>query len=247
MIRYKICLSRPDYSIKLTLLKAINDIKSVLGKRFVCKYIVAIFLVTISLIGSGTYVLGQNTTITNAVNETVVDDYDYYGQPIYYTEDDDDDTDDDSDSSSGGNNYYYTHNGGNAYYKDENGNAYYKDDNNNSYHTDVQGHHYWYDNDGHKYYYVDDNHNQKFHYDDNGNKVTHDNRGDSMTVYDSHSSGTHAHYSLFSNGNHVQNGGSGSFVHHNGVNHEYSGSGFSPQGGFSSHGGGGGEFRGHGR
>ena len=206
----------------------------VLDKRLVFVYIVTIILVTVPLVGSGTSAFGQNSTIPNVVNETVIDDYDYYGQPIYYYEDDD--TDDDN--SNVGNNYYYTDNSGNAYFKDENGNAYFKDENNNLYYKDLQGHRYWYDNDGHKYYYADNNLNQKFHYDDNGNKVVHDERGDSRTAYDSHTSGTHAHYSIFNNGNHVQQSGNGHFIHHEGISHEHIG-GFSPQAG-------GGEFRSHG-
>ena len=44
---------------------------------------------TVPLIGSETTVLGQNATVPNIVNETIVDDCDYYGQPIYYDEDND--------------------------------------------------------------------------------------------------------------------------------------------------------------
>lgn len=77
------------------------------------------------MLGLETSVLGQNATVPNVVNETIVDDYDYYGQPIYY--------DEDNDNSDGGDNYYYTDESGNSYYKDENGNNYY---------THAQGHHY---------------------------------------------------------------------------------------------------------
>ena len=211
-----------------------SDKRSILGNRFGVSCIVAIFLVTVPMLGletsvlgqnaTETSVLGQNATVPNVVNETIVDDYDYYGQPIYY--------DEDNDNSDGGDNYYYTDESGNSYYKDENGNNYYKDENGNNYYkdengnnyyTNAQGHHYWYDNDGHKYYYVNNNHNQKFHYDDNGNKVIHDDRGDSRAAYDNHSSGTHAHYTIYSNGNHVQPSGSGTYVHHAGVTHEHHG------------------------
>ncbi|VFJ13001.1 hypothetical protein [Candidatus Nitrosocosmicus franklandus] len=213
------------------------DKRSIATKQFIFTYIVTIFLVTVPLVGSGISVLGQNATMPYIVNETIIDDYYYYGQPIYYTEDEDDDdnSDSDNDNSNEGNNYYYI---------DNNGKVYYKDENNNFYYTDVEGHHYWYDNDGHKYYCVDHNHNQKFYYDDNGNKVAHDEKGDSRTAYDSHSSGTHVYYSIFNNGNHVQLSGGGSFIHHDGIIHDHSSGGLSPQSGFSLHEGE--EFRGHG-
>jgi hypothetical protein len=103
----------------------VSDKRSILGNRFLFTCIVAIFLVTVTLLGSSRSVLGQNATVPNVVNETVVDDYDYYGQPIYYNEDSDDDSD-------GGNNYYY------------------KDESRNNYYTNAQGQNYWYDNDSHK-------------------------------------------------------------------------------------------------
>ena len=102
-----------------------NDKRSILGNRFGFPCIVAIFIFTVPIIGSAASVLGQNATTPTVVNETVVDDYDYYGQPIYY--------DEDNDNSDGGDNYYYTDSSGNSYYKDENGNNYY---------TDAQGYHY---------------------------------------------------------------------------------------------------------
>jgi hypothetical protein len=126
-----------------------SDKRSILGNQFEFTRIAVIFLITVPILVSET-VLGQNTTVSNNVNKTIVDDYDYYGQPIYY--------DEDNDNSDGGDNYYYS------------------DDSGNNYYINAQGHHYWYDNDGHKEYYVENNHNQKFHYDDNGNKVIHDNR-----------------------------------------------------------------------
>ncbi|WP_458721034.1 hypothetical protein [Candidatus Nitrosocosmicus sp. R] len=197
-----------------------NDKRSILGNQFGFTSIAVIFLVTVPMLGTSTRVLGQNTTVPNIVNKTIVDDYDYYGLPIYY--------DEDNDNSDGGDNYYYTDDSGNNYYKDQNGNNYY---------TNAQGHHYWYDNDGRKYYYVDNNHNQKLHYDDNGNKVIHDNRIDSRTAYDNQSSGTHSHYAIYNIGNHVQPSDSGTFVHHTGVTHEHYGGGFSPQNGGGEHGG----------
>lgn len=102
-----------------------SDKRSILGNRFGVTCIVAIFLVTVPMLGLETSVLGQNSTVPNVVNETIVDDYDYYGQPIY--------NDEDNDNSDGGDNYYYTDESGNSYYKDENGNNYY---------THAQGHHY---------------------------------------------------------------------------------------------------------
>lgn len=187
-----------------------SDIRSILGNRFEFTYIVVIFLITVPILVSET-VLGQNTTVSNNVNKTIVDDYDYYGQPIYY--------DEDNDNSDGGDNYYYT------------------DDVGNNYYINAQGHHYWYDNDGHKDYNVDNIHNQKFHYDDNGNKVIHDNRRDSRTAYDNHSSGTHSHYAIYNTGYHVQPSSSGTYVHRTGVAHEHHGGGFSPHNGGGEHGG----------
>ncbi len=185
-----------------------SDIRSILGNRFEFTYIAVIFLIKVPMLVSET-VLGQNTTVSNNVNKTIVDDYDYYGQPIYYDEDNDD--------SDGGDNYYYTDDSGNNYYKDQNGNNYY---------PNAQGHRYSYDNDGHKYYYVYNNHDQIFLYDDNGNKVIHDNRGDSRSAYDNHSSGTHSHYAIYNTGNHVQPSSSGTYVHHTGDTHEHHGGGF---------------------
>ena len=112
----------------------INDKRSILGNQFGFTRIAVIFLITVPMLGSETSVLGQNTTVPNILNETIVDDYDYYGQPIYY--------DKDNYKSDGGDNYYYTDDSGNNYYKDQNGNNYY---------TNAQGYHYWYDNDGHQY------------------------------------------------------------------------------------------------
>ncbi len=66
-----------------------SDNRPILGNRFGCTRIIAIFLMTVPLIGSETTVLGQNVTVPNIVNETIVDDYEYYGQPIYYDEDND--------------------------------------------------------------------------------------------------------------------------------------------------------------
>ena len=66
-----------------------SDNRPSLGNQFGCTYIIAIFLMTVPLIGSETSVLGQNVTVPNIVNETIVDDYEYYGQPIYYDEDND--------------------------------------------------------------------------------------------------------------------------------------------------------------
>ena len=101
--------------------------RSILGNRFEFTGIVEIFLATVLFLGSGASVSGQNATVPNNVNETIIDDYDNYGQPIYYNEDN-----------------------GNYYYKDDSENAYNKDENGNNYYTNAQGHHYWYDNDGHK-------------------------------------------------------------------------------------------------
>src|SRR3989337_1897187 len=95
----------------------VSDKIPILGNRFLFIRIVAIFLVTVTLLGSLTSVLGQNATVPNVVNETVVDNYDYYAQPIYYNEDSDDD-------SNGGNNYYY------------------KDESDNNYYTNAQGQNY---------------------------------------------------------------------------------------------------------
>ena len=67
--------------------------------------------------------------------------------------------------------------------------------------------------------------------------MIHDSRGDSRTAYDNHSSGTHAHYTIYSNGNQVQLSGSGTYVHHAGVTHEHHGGGFSPQNGGGENGG----------
>jgi hypothetical protein len=66
-----------------------SDKRSILGNRFGVTGILAIFLLTVPMLGSETSVLGQNATVPNVVNETIVDDYDYYGQPIYYDEDND--------------------------------------------------------------------------------------------------------------------------------------------------------------
>jgi len=66
-----------------------SDKRSILGNRFGVTCILAIFLLTVPMLGSETSVLGQNATVPNVVNETIVDDYDYYGQPIYYDEDND--------------------------------------------------------------------------------------------------------------------------------------------------------------
>jgi hypothetical protein len=67
-----------------------SDKRSILGNRFGFTCIVAIFILTVTILGSTTTVFGQNATTTpTVVNETVVDDYDYNGQPIYYDEDND--------------------------------------------------------------------------------------------------------------------------------------------------------------
>lgn len=109
----------------------------------------------------------QNNTIPGVTNVTYYQDYDYYGQPVYYDDNGDYCHKDDN------NGCYYDDNNGDTYYKDDNGDTYYKDENNNYYYVDVHGHHYWYDNSGNKFYYSDNDHSTQFHYTNNGDKVIH--------------------------------------------------------------------------
>ena len=119
-------------------------------------------------ITTSTNMTSQNATIPVVTNTTYYQEYDYYGQPIYY--------DDNGDYCHNDNNNdcYYTEDDGNNYYKDENGNHYYKDENNNYYYVDTHGHHYWFDSNGNKFYYQDNHHNVQFHYSSTGDKVIHD-------------------------------------------------------------------------
>jgi hypothetical protein len=59
-----------------------SDNVSILGSQFGFTCIVANFLVTVLFLGSYTSMVGKNSIVLNIIYDTIIDDYDYYGQTI---------------------------------------------------------------------------------------------------------------------------------------------------------------------